>query len=246
MALDALEHTMTTNQDINPTSDGPRRVAVVGHRSFIGRELLGKLRSDPRNVVTELPKDALSSDLSGFDSVYLILGNAKPEQWQEEKEHAELAAFLMNPRRPYQAVYMSSMALTPHKERCEAMVKALGTDLVHQRFCTVTIRPPAVFGPNQPIDSPMLIPQIVSEGGSDVKLRTPDAMTWFISVSDLAVHLVKFADPQWWDIDRCAQPGSGAMIPGSFCVTPRNVLHLYHAFKGLELQDCWRAQSSGW
>lgn len=231
---------MTTNQDDRPTPDMPRRIAVFGHRSFISQELIRQLNCDGRYLVQEMDKRELSSDLSGFDCVYLVLGNSKPLQWQEEKERADLAAFLMNPRRPLRAVYLSSMDLGPHKQACEQMIEGLGTNPLVGNWTNISIlRPPAVFGPGQNPIKRMLVPQIVDTDGK-LELLTPDRPTWFISVKALGRHLANFADPHWYDGQRCGEPDSLAVIPGSFCVTPMNVLDLYEAFKGLESQKLWR------
>ena len=216
-------------------TDKTRSVAIVGRRSLIGGRNLKERLGSIGCSVTLLDKADLSRDMSGFDCVYLVLGRARPNADQEEEERRQLNEFIVNPLPPKRMVYISSMALTESKRACEKMIddtwRSSGRPFA-------IIRPPAVFGPGQSLDSPMLIPGIVKSRGK-LKLQAPNNPTWFISIDDLSEHLARFSDLDWWDPHQCAQPDSSFMIPGSFCLTPRQVLSLYETFMTLEARAPW-------
>ena len=208
------------------------RVGVIGHRSWIAGELITELRKEPERYTWVLPKtDVDAVDLTGFDCIYAVLGRARPTSEEGAAEVSQLAALLRNGKPPRRIVYISSLDQTPVKRTCEALCRTYtGTANV------VVIRPPAVFGPGQPITSPMLIPSLAREGGS-LELMTPDWPTKFISARHLAQHLVKFADPMWWDHLSCAQPITDSTfslfeIPGTLTATPA------------QLRELWRTWSS--
>lgn len=203
------------------------RVAVVGSRSFIARDLLHA--AGERGIPSIfLDKDSLGSiDMSGLDCVYLVLGRSHPTPDEDEAETERLSAFLSNPRPPKRAVYIGSLRPTMGKQRCESMIaKHAYTPEIF------VVRPPAVFGPNQDQDSMMLIPSIARWDG-EVSLRTPDVLTRFISVRDLTDYLLNFSDLGWYDIPRCQVSDSSFDIPGTFSARPRDIRELYRTFKGL-------------
>ncbi len=229
------------------TLDHPRRdiamanmtgqVGIAGYRSFISQELELQLDSRGKRVFP-LSKAALGIDnLAGMDCVYLVLGRARPGPDEEAAEREQLAQFLVNPRRPRRAVYLSSMRLTESKLECERMVQESGRGRVHSDSRVVVLRPPAVFGPRQDIGSEMLIPSMVREGAG-FEPKWPGRLTHFVSVRDLASHLASFADPAWMDFHFAGEPGSIFEIPGSFVATPHQIQGLYRAFTGLEEQRC--------
>jgi len=212
------------------------RVAIAGYRSWISRELTEVIES--KGIwVDPLPKEDLGTeDLTRYDCVYLVLGRANPSSSERDAEERQVEAFLDNPRKPSRVVYVSSRRLTESKSRCET---ALGKYKAGERgpaTCLISVlRPPAVFGPKQSLQSDMLIPSLVRTDG-EAYLYFPENAAEFISVRDLAEHMAKFSDLDWWDVNQSGSPWSISVIPGTVSMTPNQVRSLYKAFAGLIMQ----------
>lgn len=202
------------------------KVAIAGFRSFIARELADQLCAHGKAVCFVAKDNIGIEDLSMFDCVYLVLGRAKPNPREAAAEVRQVTDFLGNPRRPRRAVYIGSMSMSEHKLKCEELIKGCGALRID------VIRPGAVFGPNQDIDSAMLIPSM-ARGGEKFVPDWPFLLTAFISVGDLAAHLVNFSNPGYLDMNRSGQPDSMCDVPGTFRLTPHQVHELYKTFRGL-------------
>lgn len=225
------------------TSPMTGRTAIVGHRSWISQKLTEVLVSQGQ-WPAPIHKDFIgTADMSLYDCVYLVLGRARPNEAEDQAERDQVKAFLKNPRKPKRAVYISSQLLSAGKLWCENELGLFMKNCsVWHCFITI-IRPPAVFGPDQDINSEMLIPSLARTNGA-LELRTPNYPSEFISVHDLALHLTKFSDVNWHDINRCGQPDSIFWIPGTFSATPSQLASLYRTFIALhsaaraEAHDC--------
>lgn len=230
-------------------NDMTGRVAIAGHRSFIARELATQLMTHGKSVANLTKANLGIENLSGFDCVYLVLGRAKPGPTEAADEVHQVMDFLGNPRKPRRAVYISSMSMSEHKLKCEELIRESGQPLrgdgtpkpEHRPIRIDVIRPGAVFGPDQDMDSRMLIPSMV-RGGEGFTPDWPFLLTRFISVGDLAAYLVNFSNPSYWDLDRSGQPDSICEVPGTFTLTPHQVHELYRAFRGLERANVWRRE----
>lgn len=224
-------------EDYQPTG----QVAIAGHRSFIAQALDRELARHGKRVFPLHKASLRTDDLSGFDCVYLVLGRAKPDPIQAAEEMHQVMDFLENVRKPRRAVYISSMSMSEHKLWCERLIREYAGRSSPPQVPIAIIRPGAVFGPDQDMDSRMLIPSMVR--GADA--FTPDwpmLLTKFISVGDLASHLANFSNPSYWDVNRSGEPDSMCDVPGTFSLTPHQVHELYRAFKGLERANIWRRE----
>jgi hypothetical protein len=208
------------------------QVAIAGHRSFIAQALGRELERHGKRVFPLSKASLRTDDLSGFDCVYLVLGRAKPGPIESAEEMHQVMDFLENVRKPRRAVYVSSMSMSEHKLWCERLIREYAGRSSPPQVPVTIIRPGAVFGPDQDMDSMMLIPSMVRAGDA-FKPDWPFLLTRFISVDDLAAHLAMFADPGYWDVNRSGQPDSMCDVPGTFTLTPHQVHELHRAFEGL-------------
>lgn len=221
----------------SPTTKMTGQVAIAGHRSFIAKQLARELEL-AGTPAEPMDKSSLGvRDMSDLYCVYLVLGRAKPRPADETEEMGQLAAFLSNPNPPRRAVYISSLVQTNAKKWCERQIRE-HNERTSKSPRVFVIRPAAVFGPDQDLDSDMLIPSIARSEGV-LQLRTPDSMTEFISVGDLTRHLARFAQQGWTDHLWAGDPASIFSVPGTFTATPHQIRELYKAFKGLEHQRIW-------
>lgn len=201
-----------------------KAVGLVGHRSFIAGALAEELAywGIDAHVV---PKQELgSADLSGFDCVYLVLGRDRPGPEEAAVELDQVRSYASNPLRCRRTVYLSSRRAYVHKAKAEELVASIGG---------VSVRPPAVFGPGQRIDSGMLIPSLVRTGGA-VELTDPNRPTEFIHVRTLAQHLVGLLQPSAYEAATRASTERQRRMFGMVVLTPTQVRDLYLTFMGLD------------
>ncbi len=136
-----------------------KKAAIVGRRSWLAAPLARSLQEigiEPTFIEKNI---APRTDLSMFQTVYLIAGRARPTI-QERMEELHLVSEMMDTKRPPETlVYVSSLAVerepTPYSQTklaCEKLVLA-------KKFGRV-VRPPVIYGPTQDVNSDMLIPSI--------------------------------------------------------------------------------------
>lgn len=190
---------------------------------------MGKLTGAGHEVSVVSKWRLAHCELSGLDCLYLVLGRDRPSEEEAARELAQVtryATISRSDRRP-RTVYLSSRLDMPHKRECERLIVGMGG---------IFVRPPAVFGPGQRIDSEMLIPSLVRTGGT-LELRNPNAASEFISAGDLAEQLVDLADPDAWAVARESRhlvTRDGLQLMMTLRLTPRQVRDLYLAFASLE------------
>jgi hypothetical protein len=209
------------------------RVGVIGHRSWIAERLMQRLLKETDCLIIMYDKqrirdgvpDASERDMSHLDCLYIFAGRAQPTKEEMELELKLVTALVtMDPSlSPKRMVYLSSQSIwdeTPYgslKRNCELKFAV--------RAEALSVRPGAVFGIEQDLQSPMLVPTLARDDGS-TELRTPDAVTTFTWIEDLVSYLITLRDP--WYI----APAVWTDVPGSFDMTPRQMQALYNTWKG--------------
>ena len=214
-----------------------KRVGIVGYRSWIARVLMDRIQGKADHQIVMIDKrDAASHDSRYLDALFIIPGKLvqTPEERDAEVQLVhDIAISHLTCKRQIllgsQAVYRD----TPygrHKFRVEDAFGGAGairrTHFDQADMQTIVIRPGAIFGPTQDVNSPMLIPSIAREGG-ELDLKTPNESTKFISVDDLADYLISLIDgptPAWWH---------NRDVPGTFEMTPVQLIQLWKTFAGL-------------
>lgn len=202
---------------------GTGLVGIMGHRSWIAKTLMAELRDPIVCPKSDLEVPVLS-DYSRIDCLYLFAGRSKGSVEDLQAEIDLCLRFSLLPRRlwPRRLVYVSSRDATDAhteygrcKRRCELELGETFGDILR------VVRPGAVFGPQQPIDSPMLVPSLAREG-LGLNVRLPSASAVYIPVAELVGYLVCFIDLGWdgipdrYDPDVIRDPWH---IPGSFTAT---------------------------
>lgn len=197
------------------------KVGIVGHRSWIGQALITELRTAGYQPIIIGKEDAKILYTRDMDCLFIIPGRLNQSPSENLYEIDLVARIATNPLACRRQVLLGSQARPwtsygRHKQHVERAF--LGERPLSDDMRTIVVRPGAVFGPGQSIDSPMLIPSLVREG-VDLQLREPGHMTSFVHVRDLVRHMVMCV---------CSEPPTG--IPGSFDLYPYQVRDLYETF----------------
>lgn len=215
------------------------KIGIIGHRSWIAQHLIKECPSDE---VSLLSKDWMGR-LPALERIYLFAGRTHPSV-TEKLDEWDLVRRTVEAAWPEtHVVYISSQAVwrgdsdyARHKADLERYI------LGHPKARSWSIiRPPAVFGPGQALDSKMLVPSLAREGRS-LHLREPYRLTSFISVSDLAFYL-RHMHPLP-DHDRLFPEHSGERIPGTFVISPAQLQALqetFEWFRNKQLSDKYHA-----
>ncbi len=185
--------------------------------------------ADYQNQVTGYYKNYTAADIekwNDLDVLFVFAGRARPTQVEMDAELVTLSHLVYDAQLVKHVIYISSEAIDrdtdygQHKRRCEAII---GADIKLTGRWTV-VRPPATFGPTQPLESTMLIPSLKREG-VELDIREPDMETDFIYVGHLCnslIGLVQDGPPS----DGPRYVGS-SMLPGTFTATPDTLRNLW-------------------
>jgi hypothetical protein len=167
----------------------PPEFGLIGHRSWIANHLLERLGDS----CVIYPKDAWGPDelkeWQGLRALYLFAGRSRPNPEEAAAELQLIDRVLKSMPWHLPVIYLSSSEVGRHTEygrhkmACEQLIRSrlIGRDW-H------IVRPPAVFGPGQPVDSHMLVPSLHATDGG-LELSTPDKQTEFTYVGDLVEYL---------------------------------------------------------
>lgn len=216
-------------------------VGIIGHRSWIARALSQYITTETDCAVVPIEKhEAGHFDSSGYLCLYVIPGRTNPTANEMAAELELVSAVVNNPKTSRRVVLLSSQSIIKretdygrHKDHVEHVF--FGSDVAMARVNAGqldlrAVRPGAVFGPGQDIDSQMLIPSIARTDGS-VELTNPDKPTQFIHIDFLVSHM--------WLMALACLNGHVALthdgaIPGTITATPRQMLQLYNTWKSLK------------
>jgi hypothetical protein len=225
------------------------RVGIIGHRSWIAEALMDSLGRDTQIVI--FPKRCIDEsckirkkqpDGTGLDCTFLFPGRAKEidlleiETIQCAMDNLEYGARLIYVGSRLAREDYPKTALGMHKQACDRALHSnregryretpsseypeRGVDWGQVK----SVYPPAVFGPTQPADSPMLVPSLTRE--SDLSLKTPESETSFISIWALTTFLRRLiTEPCMGNMGY-----SGCYIPGEFKVPPQAIKDLYRTW----------------
>lgn len=210
-----------------------KHIGIIGHRSWIAVALADRVWNEKIGHVRLLPKEtAHKLDQSDLSCTFIIPG--KLEQTPEEmvSEMMLVANHAVSTNTCRKQVLLSSMSFEDgatteygrHKMLVETSFREFSAArrLVDPGFISLVVRAPAIFGPNQPLSSRMLIPSLVR---GSVELKNPHKDTEFVHIDQLTKWLVGLIDetPQWDPL----------YVPSSFSLTPSEVRDLFLTFKSL-------------
>lgn len=209
------------------------RPGIIGHRSWIAKVLDGRLACSRAFTKERVGVD----DYSDVSCLYLFAGRAHPNNWDAAQERMLVGRLMSLAQRhwPQRILYVSSRAAIGGPRDEYSRLKIDCEMALEQKFGDrlAIVRPGAVFGPGQDPESPMLIPMIGRKGDA-TRLATPDRPTTFIHVDRLVDHLVRFLDMGYR-----GEPDGSWNIPGSFVMTPAQMLSLWNTWA------CQRELSAG-
>ncbi len=200
------------------------KVAIVGKRSWIARALLKSFIGTSTEAHYVEKYNLKTLDFSDYEVVYLILGRAKPSPQEQLKEEQDLGDFIANTKPPKRAVYFSSRNLTESKAKCEVMIsyaekkpRELGP-----KTNFYVIRPPAIFGRGQDIDSEMLIPSL-GRDGDELVINKPNSGATFIHISEIVNKLHDYTNESIFPYLNKIE----IQFTGSFIATPKQLQNLW-------------------
>lgn len=216
------------------------QVGIIGYQSWIARELACEFEYD---TVQTYPKPFVGhrSDFSELDCLYLFAGRAKPTEREILDEIDLIRRMKLVPRSawPRRIVYVSSRSANDCrtdygacKRRCELELMETFGDVLR------VVRPGAVFGPSQSIDSPMLVPSLAREG-ADLKINLLHTEAVYIPVHELVDYLACFADLEWDGVPHAFDPNvirDPWHIPGSFTATADQMRALWLTWESYRLK----------
>lgn len=217
------------------------QVGIIGHRSWIARELACEF---PKGAVQTYPKAFVShrSDYSEFDCLYVFAGRSRPDEMEMLEELDLIRRLKLVPRSgwPRRLLYVSSRAAADCstdygacKRRCELELTETFGDVLR------VVRPGAVFGTSQSIDSPMLVPSLAREG-TGLAIRLAHVLAVYIPVREVVRHLASFADLEWDGRPNESDPevmGDPWYIPGSFTATADQLRALWITWENYRLKE---------
>jgi hypothetical protein len=231
-------------------------VGVVGHRSWIARQLIKTLDATSHYKAMPIVKaDAAVRDTTGYQAIVIIPGKlvqTDEERAAEVKLVGDLAysrntckrLILLSSKSVREAEYFTLSTenvseYARHKLNVEKEFRAMADYRrgVQPEMRSIIVRPGAIFGRGQDPLSPMLIPQLAREG-EYTQIRSPDRVTSFVSVCALSKFLCQLVDKDIWNIAGAGEPYS--RIPGEFEATPEAIKELVIGFDEMRSNPCGR------